>query len=120
MYNGKIQSIFVMFFFCVSRRLDVDGLKFLMLSLAKLCEGAIYQAAAAIIKSSVLFERDALQNIHARTADYVRLLIKKFTNSLTNSDNLQDTFCVLKIEICNEECTRCNFYRKKKRIKMRI
>lgn len=91
-----------------------------MLSLAKLCEGAIYQAAAAIIKSSVLFERDALQNIHARTADYVRLLIKKFTNSLTNSDNLQDTFCVLKIEICNEECTRCNFYRKKKRIKMRI
>lgn len=77
--------------------------------LAKLCEGAIYQAAAAIIKSSVLFERDALQNIHVHTADYVRLLIKKFTKSLTNSNNLQDAFCILKIEVCNEKCTRCNF-----------
>jgi len=62
-----------------------------------LSEGAIYQAATAIIKSSVLFEYDALQTF--TRADYVRLLIKKFTKSLINFDNLQSAFCFLKIEI---------------------
>lgn len=75
--------------------------------------------AIFLIKSSVLFERDTLQNVHTHTADYVRLLIKKFTKSLINSDNLsENTFCVLKMEMYNEviiklRYTRCFIFVKK-------
>lgn len=60
----------------------------------------MYKAATTIIKNFVLFERVMLQNIHERMVDYIMLLIKKFTKRLINSDYLQDTFCVLKIEVC--------------------